>query len=475
MSISFAKSFVLVIGAALVSGTAVAAEATEWFVAPRGSGSGTTSAPFGGIQDALTVAQPGDTVTVRPGTYAESIRTRRGGSPGLPIRVRAEGPRGSVLVTARGQVLRVNHPYVVIEGLVLDGQYGVSDTVSVGSRADFFTIRASEVRRSSRDLIDIESPRGVLIDGCLIHHALDAAAGRTDAHGIAASAVRNLTIRDTEIHTFSGDGLQVDSERAAPGWNHVTVERSRIWLGPLPAPTNGFAAGVVPGENAIDTKANARFSRATLVIRDSVAFGFRNGLLSNMAALNLKENVEVVVDGMTIYDSEIAFRLRGPTSTAATGAHVTLKNSVVYNTAVAFRYENDIKLLNVWNSTLGTGVTRAFHAVLSDRGGLDVRNLLVLGSLPAEASNRSNRSVTAVSFVNASTHNYALASGSTAIDSGVALDAVTTDRAGVTRPRGKAYDVGAFEWVPCTPRGGGRNPRNPYQVDESGFSAASQW
>ena len=462
---SFCRVSVCLLAASLPGAMSGSLEAAEWFVTVGGTGNGTTAAPFGRIQDALNTAEPGDTVTVRPGTYAESFRTRRGGHPGLPIRVRAEGPRGSVLVTARGQVLRVNHAYVVIESLVFDGQYGMSDTVSVGSRADFLTIRASEVRRSSRDLIDIESPRGVLIDGCLIHHALDAAAGRTDAHGIAASAVRNLTIRNTEIHTFSGDGLQVDSERAAPGWNHVTVERSRIWLGPLPAPTNGFAAGVVPGENAIDTKANARFSRATLVIRDSVAFGFRNGLMANMAALNLKENVNVVVDGMTIHDSEIAFRLRGPTSTAATGAHVTLKNAVVYNTAVAFRYENDIKLLNVWNSTLGTGVTRGFHAVLSDKRGLDIRNLLVLGSLPPEASNRSNRSVTAVSFVNASTHNYALASGSTAIDSGVALDAVTTDRAGVTRPRGKAYDVGAFEWVPRTPRGGGALSALSYQPD----------
>ena len=96
-----------------------------------------------------------------------------------------------------------------------------------------------------------------LIDGSLIHHTLNAANVRTDAHGIVAGAARRLTIRNTEIHTFSGDAFQIDPGRAAPGWGDIVVEGCRFWLQPLPAAVNGFAAGVVPGENAIDTKASA--------------------------------------------------------------------------------------------------------------------------------------------------------------------------------------------------------------------------
>ncbi|MGQ0734192.1 MAG: hypothetical protein ACT4QD_11100, partial [Acidobacteriota bacterium] len=294
---------------------------TDWVVAPGGNGSGSPAAPFGRVQDALNAAQPGDTITLLPGTYEETLSTTRGGTPDHPIRLRAEGPRGTAVVTFSGRVLLVQHPHITVEGLVLDGQYGASDTVSVRTSAHHLTLRNVEVHRSSRDLIDMDGPRGVLIEGSLLHHALNATGGRTDAHGVAAGPVVDLTIRDTEIHTFSGDGFQVDPGRAAPGWNRVTLERCHLWLAPLPTAENGFAAGVVPGENAIDTKAAAALPRATLTIVDTIASGFRDGLISNMAAFNLKENVEVAVDGVTVFDSDIAFRVRGPTSAAPAGAH----------------------------------------------------------------------------------------------------------------------------------------------------------
>ena len=72
----------------------------------------------------------------------------------------------------------------------------------------------------------------------------------------------------------------------------------------------------MPGENAIDTKAASTNLRSRLIVRDTIASGFRAGLISNMAAFNFKEYVDVTVDGVTVSDSEIAFRLRGP----ATGA-----------------------------------------------------------------------------------------------------------------------------------------------------------
>ncbi len=421
------------------------ADGREWFVAPDGAGSGSREAPFRRIGDALGVAQAGDTITVRPGTYAESLTTARGGGAGQPIRLRAEGPRGSAIVTASGRVIRVNHPHVTIEGLVFDGQFGPADTVSVSNSADYLTLRNVEVRRSSRDLVDMGSPRGVLIEGSLIHHALNAAGGRTDAHGIAAAAVHDLTIRDTEIHTFSGDGIQIDSARLAPGWGNVTVEGCHIWLAPLPAPVNGFAAGVVPGENAIDTKAAAAHPRATLTVRDTVASGFRDGLINNMAAFNLKEHVEATLDGVTVFDSDIAFRLRGGTSAARGGAWVTIMNAVVYDTATAFRYEDDIERLQVWNSTVGSGVDRPFRAASSSSRGLEIRNLLVFGSLPSEAAHPSNLGAGPDTFVDAARHDYRLAPGTPAIDAGLPLRDVTRDRTGTPRPQGSGVDVGAYE------------------------------
>jgi hypothetical protein len=393
----------------------------------------------------LNAAQPGDVITVRAGTYAESLRTVRGGKVGAPIRLRAAEGRGSVIVTSVGRVLTVQHPSVTVEGLILDGQYGADDTVRVANGADFFILRDTEVRRSSRDLIDIGGPHGVLIEDALLHHALNATGGRTDAHGIAAGAVRNLTIRRTEIHTFSGDGLQVDPARAAPGWTDVTIDASRIWLAPLPAPANGFAAGVVPGENAVDTKASPTLPRASLTIRDTVAFGFRGGLITNLAAFNLKEHVAVTLDRISVFDSEIAFRLRGPTGTPPAGAWVTLMNAVVHDVATAVRYEDNIEQLRVWNTTFGLGVLRPFFAASSAAAGLDVQNVLVLGARPREAARPSNLTVDTRAFADASRHDYAPADGAPQIDAGVALPEVATDHLAVSRPQGRAYDVGAHE------------------------------
>jgi hypothetical protein len=426
--------------AAALLGLASPARAAEWFVSPGGVGTGSGSFPFGRIQDALNAARAGDVITVAPGTYTESLVTVRSGAAGAPITLRAAVPR-AVIVTRAGRVLSVGHPHLLVDGLVLDGQYGFDDVVRVSGTGDFLRLRNTEVRRTSRDLIDLGDPEGVLIEGCLLHHALNANGGRTDAHGVAAGGVRNMTIRDTEIHTFSGDALQVDPGRAAPGWDMVLVEGSKMWLAPLPAPENGFAAGVVPGENAIDTKQAATNTRSRLIVRDTIASGFRAGLIGNMAAFNLKENVDVTIDGVTVFDSEIAFRLRGP----GTGARVVLKNAVVYDVATAFRYEDDIQNLRIWNSTVGRNVVRPFYGASAPKATLDVRNLLSIPALSGEARGSSNVRVTAAAFVDAAAHDYHLVPGSAALDVGERLTGVTVDRDGVERPQGATYDAGAYE------------------------------
>jgi hypothetical protein len=84
------------VGLCLTATDVPAQEGTRIFVAPGGSGSGTSAAPFGRIQDALAAAGPGDVILVRPGEYHESLRTTRDGTAARPIVVRAAEGRGSV-------------------------------------------------------------------------------------------------------------------------------------------------------------------------------------------------------------------------------------------------------------------------------------------------------------------------------------------------------------------------------------------
>ena len=417
------------------------AYAADWHVAVNGFGNGSVASPFGRVQDALNVAQPGDVVVVGPGTYQEGIVTVRGGTAQLPITIRARDGRGSTVLTRAGRVLTVGHPHISVEALVFDGQFGLDDLVRVGSASTKFTLRNSELRRTSKDGIDIGAALDVTIDGSLIHHTLNAANGRTDAHGIVAGAARRLTIRNTEIHTFSGDAFQIDPGRSSPGWGDVVIEGCRFWLQPLPAPMNGFAAGIVPGENAVDTKSASTLPRASITIRNTEFYGFRGGLINNMAALNLKENVDAVVDRVTIHSSEIAFRLRAP-------ALVRVQNAVVHTVSYGVRYEENIQNTRIWNSTFGTGVTRAFYPASSSGSVLDVRNVAVLAtSLPVEAQGPWNLAVPASAFVDVSAHNYQLSATSPAGDHGMTIAEVGVDRQGTLRPQGTAYDVGAYERV----------------------------
>src|SRR5262245_14068737 len=74
--------------------------ATEFFVdGANGNDNnpGSSVSPFATIGRGLDAAQPGDTVTVRPGSYAGTISTVRAGSAAMPITVRAEVRRKTVL------------------------------------------------------------------------------------------------------------------------------------------------------------------------------------------------------------------------------------------------------------------------------------------------------------------------------------------------------------------------------------------
>lgn len=126
---------------------------------------------------------------------------------------------------------------------------------------------------------------------------------------------------------------------------------------------------------------------------------------------------------------------------------VSVKNAVVYDVATAFRYEDNIENLRIWNSTIGNGVERAFQAASSKPDGLTVRNTLILGQKPAEAAHSSNLAVGPSAFASARTHDYRLASDSAPVDAGLSTSEVAGDRAGTRRPQGKAFDVGAYELV----------------------------
>jgi hypothetical protein len=442
------------------------ASAREWFVAPGGSGNGDLSQPFGKIQDAVDIARAGDVIVIQQGSYNELIKSQSAGTPANPITLRAANS-AVVLITRPGRLLEMRHAHWIVDGLVFDGQYGADDMIRIMDTGHDFVLRNSEIRRSGRDCIDLNSPRNVLLENNLIHRCLYSDASQTDplqrrkdAHGIVAESVRHLTVRNTEIHTFSGDAVQFDPGRQPPGWDDIIIENSHFWLAPLTTPENGFAVGDVTGENAIDLKTwtDAAAPRANLTLRNIIVHGFRNGLLrEEQAAFLLREKIKLLMDGVTVFDSQTAFRIRGHSNMEVQppgrppltpeDPEIRIQNAVVYSVEQGFHYDGDIRRpLEIYNSTIGRNVVRPFRRIETGNR-IDARNILLLaGAVPQEIAHFSNRAVSATSFIDALMDDYHLTQTSVAIDAGDnSVVAVPRDRDGFRRPQEGGYDIGAYE------------------------------
>lgn len=430
----------------MIGATSVKAE--DIFVSPNGSdqNSGIMDEPFQTIAKGLDLAVAGDTVYLREGTYTEKVSFPKAGNSDNRIILKAYN-KEAVVIQGAGPLMVIDKPYITVEDMVLDAEWSASDGVIVKTDGNFCVLRNLEIKNTMRDGLEMHHPEGVLVENCVIHDAIwfDDAGKRQDAHGIVTEGVQNLTIRDTEIYYVSGDALQFQYSN----WNNITVENCVLWNGPLPSARGGAPAGVNPGEDGVDTKYDPP-ARGKLFIKNTIAHGWRSDFISNPAAFNIKHNVEVIFDGVTAYDNEIAFRLRGPGSKG--GAWVTLKNAVIFDSTRGVRYEDDIENLRIHNCTFGDGLGKIFEEAAADASVLDVKNCLFLADAkPSEASDDSNIAVDASAFISVADQNYHLAPESNAIDKGVSLSEVGIDREGTARPQGDGYDVGAYEFFEMQP------------------------
>jgi hypothetical protein len=403
------------------------------------------------IQTAMNDASPGDIIVLSEGTYSEDLSTEVAGSEDAPITLTAEYD-ASVTITAPGEVLQVDHPFWKFENIVFDGQFGGSDTIDINDDAHHTELVGVTVQNSGRDCIDMGSPADVSITESTIHSCLWFDADeeeRRDAHGITGGAVQNLSIIDTVIHTFSGDAIQFDPGREAPGWNNILIQGCSLYLEPLEEAVNGFEAGQTTGENAIDTKTWAEAERASLIIEDTKVWGFQNGLdIDNQAAFLIKEGVDATFRRVLVRDSEIGFRVSGPTTSRPKGAHVRIENSVLYDLDVGVRFENNIENLAIFHTTFGMGIHTPLVEVDSEAPAPAIKNsLFAISELPSLATEANgNRASSVDDFVNATARNHRLNGDSEAIDVGVAIDDIDTDYDRNDRWFGDAPDAGAFEY-----------------------------
>lgn len=248
------------------------------------------------------------------------------------------------------------------ENFIIDGKWDSGNLVKI--TADDVILRNCEVRHSSGNGIGVFGTR-VLIENCRIHHLLAGTyEDHQDAHGIAGRW-GDVTIRNCEVSYPSGDCIQFDPDRRSSGT--VLIENCTLRTGPLDHDFPGFNVGQRPGENAVDTKVKPDGPRCTLVLRNCLLHGWNQpAQINNIAALNLKENVDAEVTQCLLYDNEIAFRLRGPGERG--GARVAIADCAVYESNTAIRAEDGIERLSLLRIGYGNGIGKRLQFV----GGMPV-------------------------------------------------------------------------------------------------------
>jgi len=429
---------------------ALSAEAAVYYVdGANGNDSNTGLSESAALRTAervssLTLA-PGDRVLFRRGqSYSGDLDVDDDGSDANPIVIGAWGSGNAPVLSG----MTIRSDYVVVEDLIVDRRKEAADAIRVRGGRNV-VLRNLTVRNGTRDGIDAADADGLLVEDVEIHHFLNGSFGSADdAHGVVITGTKGATIRRANIHHVSGDSLQTDPNRA-PGniSDDILIEDSTLWTGPLEADFNeGWRTGDSPGENAIDTKVltsgyeNEIRMRIRLV--NVTAYGWTAvPQIPNRAAFNLKEKIEAVVDRVTVYDSEIAFRVRG----ANGNANTTITNTVIYDVDKAIRAEDDVANLKIYHTTFGHDIGQQLQLAggSGGTGTWDWRNNAFVGQKPTQASDATNLVASASDFVASNERNYALAAGSSLIGKAVSLPGIVSDRTGAQRSA--PFDVGAYE------------------------------
>jgi len=378
-----------------------AAAAATYYAATNGNDAnpGTQAQPFRTIRQGMSVLRAGDTLSLRAGTYSESINSN---SQTIPTGTSwADAPRivayPSETVVIRGSYgnginLAASYiRYVVFDGLSIDG-----GGVSIQNGAHHIRFQNGEIKNALGQ--GIQGGFGSLATTNLelinmrIHHNGNptiisenpGSGGRYD-HGIYV-AIQNLLIDGCDIYENSGYGIQIYDSGGGRSNNSV-IRNSRVH-------DNHGDGGVI-----LSYGTNISFY-------NNIVYNHLNGVSANYNASNVQ-----------FYNNTIYNHPSGSGIEVGAGASGTvIKNNIIY--------QNGQALLNY-----GTGTTSSNNLTSDPR------------------------------FANPSSADFKLQSTSPAIDAGTTLGLVSVDFAGVQRPYGAAYDIGAYEY-----RTGNAAPAAPTNV-----------
>jgi parallel beta-helix repeat protein len=387
-----------------------------YYVSTTGSDSnpGTIGQPFLTINHGVSVLNPGDTLYIRGGTYAESLinDVQSGTSWNAPVTVAAYAGETVTLQPGSGQFvieLYGNYQYIIFNNLTLDAT-NVSDSgfyldnAGSGATANHIRLENSEVKNAPNQGVIVGCENNIASNYNEFIHVVshDNGPGGSLHHGFYISGSYAL-LDGCEAYGNGGFGIQIYRGGGINGIDasYNTVRNCKLHDNGAAGLEIAVGDGNVAYNNLIWNNPSGIF----------VEYGASNtGLYNN-----------------TIYNSTNAndFAIRIGYSGGA--SNTTVENNLIWQTAGSDAIAN-----------YGTGTVCSYNLgdkVMQNEGtgsGTFSHNLVGSSYNPL--------------FVNAAAADFHLQSSSPAINAGTLLALVATDFDGVSRPQGGAYDIGAYEY-----------------------------
>lgn len=379
-------------------------EAATYYVATTGSDANscataqTIGTPKLTIASGLGCLAAGDTLYIRTGTYTEQLLETSFGASGSAGSIITVSNYNGETVTLRpsgsqGNVVRFQDAtkhHITINGLILDG-------VNIGGQSGGSVVycQSNNITLSGNDLKNGDG-NGILCDGDSYQFLNNRIftnglyTGYTNSNGMYLEGITNSTVSGNEVYDNECYGIRVWNSGASPKADNNTIEKNIVH-------GNGFGRGL-SGASACGTNGG----------------GFSSGDTDNIWRNNV------------LYDNYVAIQPAGSALRAK-----------IYNNTL---YHNDYDVIIDSGATNTEVKNVIMHNAVSGSGITDN------GTGTTTATNLT----TNPTFVNAAGADFHLQSSSAAKDAGTMLASVPTDKDGVSRPQGSAYDIGAYEYVSAT-------------------------
>ena len=393
------------IAVALLCFGATVTEAATFYTALAGNDANSCaqaqsiSTPKRTVTAGASCLQPGDTLYVRAGTYVESLMDNvpSGTSWSAPVRIAAYAGETVWLRPSSGMfVFRVakNQQYIEFDRINMDGANTSNGVIKVeagfGFNPHHIRVKNAEIigsPTSSQAILLTAGAAGMIGGNEFINLTVHRGGVYDRDHGIYIQSSNNL-VEGSTFYDLPGAGIQV---------------------------YNGYG-----------------FQANNNIIRNNTVRDLRTGSQNVGPPLSPGRHWGIVVystnSGTQVYNNVIHSIPSNGGNTA--GIEVVGSNVLIANNTV--------------HGVSGTGVRIAGGSSNAVRNNIAFRNATNYSEVAGTIASNNLFGADPL-FVDATSGNFQLKSGSPAIDAGMTVSSVTTDIALVARPQGGSYDIGAYE------------------------------